>query len=73
MKQKIIRLKEPLERLVRCMNNMKKVILFIVEGTSDKEALDPILSELIDTSLVRFEVLRGDATASISTPYYKKT
>ncbi len=54
---KIIRLKEPLERLVRCMNNMKKVIL----------------SELIDTSLVRFEVLRGNATASISTPYYKKT
>lgn len=57
MKQKNIRLKEPLERLVRCMNNMKKVIL----------------SELIDTSLVRFEVLRGNATASISTPYYKKT
>ena len=57
MKQKIIRLKEPFEWLVRCMNNMKKVIL----------------SELIDTSLVRFEVLRGNATASISTPYYKKT
>lgn len=51
---------------------MKKVILFVVEGTSDKEALEPILSELIDTRLVRFEVLRGDATASIAAPYYRK-
>lgn len=72
MKQKIIRLKEPLERLVKYMSDMKKVILFVVEGTSDKEALEPILSELIDTNLVRFEVLRGDATASISEPYYRK-
>lgn len=72
MKQKIIRSKEPLERLVRFMSNMKKVILFVVEGTSDKEALEPIISELIDTNLVRFEVLRGDATASIFEPYYQK-
>ena len=53
------------------MNNMKKVILFVVEGLSDKEALEPILSELINTNLVRFEVLRGDATVSTSAPYYK--
>lgn len=58
--------------LVKCMSDMKKVILFVVEGTSDKEALEPIISELIDTSLVRFEVLRGDATASTSEPYYRK-
>ena len=54
------------------MNNMKKVILFVVEGMSDKDALEPILSELINTHLIRFEVLRGDATASLSYPYYKK-
>lgn len=26
----------------------KKVLLFLVEGLNEKEALDPILSELID-------------------------
>lgn len=54
------------------MVNMRKVILFIVEGMSDKDALEPIVSELIDTNLVMFEVLRGDATASIYAPYYDK-
>ena len=55
------------------MSDIKKVILFVVEGMSDKDALEPIVSELIDTSLVRFEVLRCDATASIYEPYYRKT
>ncbi len=57
------------------MSDIKKVILFVVEGLSDKDALEPIVSELIDTSLVRFEVLRCDATASASIyePYYRKT
>lgn len=54
------------------MVNMRKVILFIVEGMSDKDALEPIVSELIETNLVMFEVLRGDATASIYAPYYDK-
>lgn len=54
------------------MSDMKKVILFVVEGLSDKDALEPIVSELIDTSLVRFEVLRCDATVSIFEPYYNK-
>lgn len=72
MRQKIIRLKKPLERLVIYMTNMKKVILFIVEGMSDKEALEPILSEMIDDNLVMFEVLRCDATVSNENPYHTK-
>ena len=54
------------------MNKMKDVLLFIVEGVSDKNALEPILAELIDTTSVKFVVLRGDATASKQDPYYNK-
>lgn len=41
----------------------KKIILFIVEGNSDEYALSPLVSELVDHSLVRFEVMHGDITA----------
>lgn len=38
----------------------KKVLLFVVEGLSDKDALEPILSELVDDKRIHFEVLRYD-------------
>ena len=54
------------------MNKMKKIILFIVEGLSDRDALEPILAELIDGKRVHFEVLRCDALVNTEKPYYKK-
>ncbi|MFQ6793553.1 MAG: hypothetical protein ACLRT4_12310 [Thomasclavelia sp.] len=44
----------------------KKIILFIVEGLSDKDALEPIIAELVDTTKIMFEVLRCDLTTNIS-------
>lgn len=41
----------------------KKVLLFLVEGLSDKDALEPILSELFDHMKIHFEVLRCDLTS----------
>ena len=45
----------------------KKVLLFLVEGLSDKDALEPIISELVDSTKIHFEVLRCDLTASLDT------
>ncbi len=45
----------------------KKILLFLVEGLSDKDALEPILSELVDSAKIRFKVLRCDLTASSDT------
>lgn len=45
----------------------KKVLLFLVEGLSDKDALEPILSELVDNTKIHFEVLRYDLSADNST------
>lgn len=42
----------------------KKVFLFIVEGLSDKDALEPILGELFDTSKAHFKVVRFDLTTN---------
>lgn len=42
---------------------MRKIILFIVEGTSDEYALSPLIDKLINQNLVRFSVMRGDITA----------
>lgn len=42
----------------------KKLFLFIVEGLSDKNALDPIISELFDTTRIHFEILRCDLTTN---------
>ena len=44
----------------------KKILLFIVEGLSDKDALEPILSEIIDNNNIHFEVLRHDLTSVVS-------
>ncbi len=43
----------------------KKILLFLVEGLSDKDALEPILSELVDDTKIHFEVLRCDLTTSL--------
>lgn len=40
----------------------KKVIVFIVEGISDKESLYGVLSELYDDREIEFSVVRGDIT-----------
>ncbi len=45
--------------------NKKKVILFIVEGISDKTALEPILDS-ISMDEVRFAVVNGDITSDIN-------
>lgn len=42
----------------------KKILLFLVEGLSDKDALEPILDVLIDSKKVHFEVIRYDLTTS---------
>jgi len=46
---------------------IKRLFLFIVEGPSDKEALNPIISELFDTAKIRFEILRSDLTTNNDT------
>ena len=62
------------------LNDLHSVLGIYGQNGSGKTAaleaakiLKDILSELIDTRLVRFEVLRVDATASIAVPYYRKT
>ncbi len=45
----------------------KKVILFLVEGFSDKNSLGLILSRLIDDREVRFHIVQGDVTAAYNT------
>ncbi|MEG0330321.1 MAG: hypothetical protein RR602_08285 [Longicatena sp.] len=45
----------------------KKILLFLVEGLSDKDALEPILSELVDETKIHFEVIRYDLSANNST------
>lgn len=44
-----------------------KVILFIVEGFSDKEALNGILSELYEDKSIVFSIVDGDITTQNST------
>ncbi|MGN0027742.1 MAG: hypothetical protein ACI33I_12185, partial [Clostridium sp.] len=45
----------------------KKVILFIVEGITDKNSLSLILSKLISRSHIRFHIVGGDITTNKST------
>ncbi len=41
----------------------KKIILFIVEGQSEEEALEGILAKIIDSHSTKFRVVRYDITA----------
>ncbi len=43
-------------------NKTKKIILFIVEGVTDKNSLGLVLSRLVNSGEVRFEVTNGDVT-----------
>lgn len=45
-------------------NRTKKVILFLVEGFTDKQSLGLVLSRLICNEEIMFHVIRGDITAS---------
>lgn len=47
--------------------NSKKVILFIVEGISDKNSLALILSRLIRNERIEFHIVGGDITSSKET------
>lgn len=49
------------------MMKRKEVILFLVEGFSDKEALDRIVNALVAEELVLFLVMNGDLTSSRTT------
>lgn len=40
----------------------KKVVLFIVEGPTDEDALSPILKRIFQNDEVRFHVVHGDVT-----------
>lgn len=60
-----MRLVGRLGKLVLIMN--KKVVVFIVEGYSDKEALYGILSELYEEKRFVFSVVNGDITSDNST------
>ena len=46
-------------------NCEKKVIVFIVEGQSDKAALGTILEEYFETSEIKFVVVHGDGTSDV--------
>ena len=52
------------------MNNLKKIILFIVEGLHDKDSLSLILSNLLKPDLIEFCIIGGDITSEYqSKPY----
>lgn len=44
------------------MPKAKKVILFIVEGITDRTALGGVLTNLLDSDVVHLEITRGDIT-----------
>jgi hypothetical protein len=45
----------------------KKIILFIVEGISDQTSLALILSKLVKSENVKFQIVNGDITSDRST------
>lgn len=49
------------------MTKRKKVILFLVEGFSDKTALENIISRLVTEERVIFAVMHGDITSNRTT------
>lgn len=46
---------------------MKKVTLFIVEGTTDLISMEALLSRILSQNAVRFQVVNGDLTSNINT------
>ena len=49
-------------RVKNNMNTTKKVVLFIVEGKSDKVFFDPVLNELYASEEIKFAVVKRDIT-----------
>jgi hypothetical protein len=47
-------------------NKIKKIILFIVEGISDEEALGLSLSKYFNNNQIKFEIVCGDITSNKS-------
>lgn len=45
---------------------MRKVTLFIVEGTTDLISMEALLSRLLSQEAVRFQVVNGDLTSNIN-------
>ena len=53
----------PLEKLVIFFMKSKKIVLFIVEGITDRNSFALILSKIIERNkIVRFKVINGDVT-----------
>lgn len=44
----------------------KKIILLVVEGKSEENAIGPILNKLIENESVKFKVINGDLTSNYS-------
>ena len=40
----------------------KQIVLFIVEGESDKHSFENILNHLVSSDVVKFKVIKGDIT-----------
>ena len=56
------------ERRVICLNQSKKVTLFLVEGVTDETAFGLIMSKIIEEKKVlRFKIIGGDITTSQGT------
>jgi len=54
----------PLEKQVIFLGKSKKIVLFIVEGITDKNSLALVLSKIIEKDkIVRFKIINGDITA----------
>lgn len=45
--------------------NTKKIILFIVDGPTDEDALSPVLKKIFQNTQVRFHVVHGDITSDM--------
>ena len=45
------------------MAKKRKVMLFLVEGKSEREALEILISNIIKNELVVFQVMEGDITS----------
>jgi Icc-related predicted phosphoesterase len=43
-------------------NKPKKIVMFIVEGTTDEDALSQILQKIFENEQVRFHIVFGDIT-----------
>lgn len=53
-------------RVISTMGKMKQLVLFIVEGITDKVALEGVVSCMFDTSKTAIKITRGDITYDTS-------